>query len=525
MATTFVGPKPNHLSRGQACFSCRRRKMRCDGVHPICGQCKSARRDADCEYVHGQKRARAEMLQESISQIERRIYELEHPDLNHQPEVVLQQPYPSGTWAADEPPRDMVQKLVDFFLAYSSEVGFFLNASRFRESALLRHPIGHPARPSPALLSTVYLWGLRLSRQPELIALEPVFLSRTLNLAGNGLSGLHPQKVMHTLQAETLLAYYFFASGRFLEGKYHTASAVSLALSGGLHTIRSANIPSFVLPPAQDAIEEGERIYACWAVIILDRSWAAVFGEQAHLEHQQQIDTPWPLEVDDYGKGLFTRTTVYSNTLHKFLDGTPTSDTGMSTIAMLSKASVLWQRADALARDWLPDMTRSQSTAFQASFETLDSNVDNFRAALIQPNHISNLTPAMMRALVVAHSIAHAATIKLQSIAPLQVEPRARQKRLVAATAVMNIIVSGLMQHFGFINPIMGTVWLASSRVLWDEIYALRTQRTTWWGEEESGLVALLARTLDVLSSSFSGSCPLLGALLSLLSSLLTDDL
>jgi hypothetical protein len=27
MATTFVDPKPNHLSRGQACFSCRRRKM------------------------------------------------------------------------------------------------------------------------------------------------------------------------------------------------------------------------------------------------------------------------------------------------------------------------------------------------------------------------------------------------------------------------------------------------------------------------------------------------------------------
>jgi hypothetical protein len=53
----------------------------------------------------------------------------------------------------------------------------------------------------------VYLWGLRLSKQPELIALEPVFLSRALNLAGNGLSGLHPQKVMHTLQAETLLAY------------------------------------------------------------------------------------------------------------------------------------------------------------------------------------------------------------------------------------------------------------------------------------------------------------------------------
>ncbi|KAJ7320702.1 hypothetical protein DFH08DRAFT_386510 [Mycena albidolilacea] len=441
-------------------------------VHPVCGQCKSAERDADCEYVHGQKRARAEILQENIDQIKRRIYELEHPDLNHQPTVVLQQPYQSGTvgsplqssidyaqWVSDEPPRDMVQKLVDFFLAYSSEVGFFLNASRFRESALLRHPRGHPSRPSPALLWTVYLWGLRLSKQPELIALEPVFLSRALNLAGNGLSGLHPQKVMHTLQAEILVAYYFFASGRFLEGKYHTASAVSLALSSGLHMIRSANIPSSVLPPSQDAIEEGERIHACWAVIILDRSWAAVLGEQAHLEHRQQIDTPWPLEADDYGKGLLTRTALYSNTLHESLDSIPTSDTGMSTIAMLSKASVLWQRADVLARDWLPDMTSSQSTAFQDSFDILDGNVDSFRTALIQPHHIPNLTSAMVRAVIVAHSIAHTATIKLQSIAPLHAEPGARQKRLVAATAVLNIIVSAPLQHLGFINPIMGVRW------------------------------------------------------------------
>ncbi|KAF8175475.1 hypothetical protein K438DRAFT_1480685, partial [Mycena galopus ATCC 62051] len=487
------------LPRGQACFDCRRRKMKCDGVRPICGQCKRGRREADCEYISGQKRARAEILQESISQVERRIYELENPRPNHQPAAPLQQPYDWATVSRsvsshsaalyhestlvdsapmvmiDEPSNDMVQNLYEFPASAKIRFGFFLNTSRFRKSALLYHPIGHQARPSPALLWAVYLCGLRLSKQPQLIAQEPVFLSRTLSLVANGLAGNHPQKAMHNLQAEILLAYYFLASGRFLEGKYHAAAAVSIALSSGLHLIRSANVLSLVLSPAQDAVEEGERIHACWVVMILDKGWAVVLGENPHLDHQQQnlvVDTPWPLEMHDYEKGQLSRTTRYSNTLHKFVNGIPTSDTGISTIAMFSKATILWERADSLARDWKPGVPLF-STAFRDSFVALDGLVDAFRAGLTPPNNILRPTSAMTRALVVAHSIAHAATIKLQCIPPLLAEPRARQKCLLAAITVLNIIVSVPLEHFGLINPIMGTVWLASCQVLVDEICTL----------------------------------------------------
>ncbi|KAJ6589329.1 hypothetical protein B0H19DRAFT_921557 [Mycena capillaripes] len=517
----------NTLARGQACFSCRRRKMRCDGAKPVCGQCERALRNEDCEYTHGQKRARAEVLQESISRVESRIYELEHPHENPQPAVQLQQPYQSGSGrpssSPDEPPFDIAQRLVDSFLSYSSEFGFFFNSSRFRTSVLLRQPMGHPARPTPALLSAVYLCGLRLSKQPQLIVQEPVFLSRALKFTAKGLAGIHPQRVMHNLQAEVLLAYYFFSSGRFLEGKYHAASAVSLGLSSGLHMIRSANAPSHSLPPAQDAIEEGERIHACWAVMILDKAWAVVLSESPHLDHQHQnsvVDTPWPLEVDDYQQGRLSPTAQYTNTLQKFINNVPTSDTGMSTIAMLSKASLLWQRADSLARDWKPDMPRHQSTAFHDSFAALDGRIDSFRTAMIPPNLIQYPTPAMTRALVVAHSIAHTATIQLHSIGPSRADPRARHKCLVAATTILNIIASVPLQHFAFINPIMGTVWLLSCQVLVDEVYVLRSQRTTSHGEE-SGLVDLLTRTVGVLSS-FVGICPLLSTSFVTLFSVLT---
>lgn len=193
---------------------------------------------------------------------------------------------------------------IDTFLAHSSEVGFFLNATRFRQSAIMRYPIAHHARPAPAVLVAVYLWGLRLSKQPNLIAQEPVFLSRALKLTAKGLSSSHPHKVMHNLQAEILLAYYFFASGRFLEGKWHTAAAISLGLSSSVHMVRSAHPQSpGPLPPARDVVEEGERIHACWSALVLDKAWAVALSENPNLDHQHEscaVDSPWPLEMEDY---------------------------------------------------------------------------------------------------------------------------------------------------------------------------------------------------------------------------------
>ncbi|KAJ6567150.1 hypothetical protein B0H19DRAFT_1374458 [Mycena capillaripes] len=517
--------EPSHssnLQRGQACYNCRRRKMRCDGTRPICGQCARANIPDDCEYTNGsQNRARAEILQESISRVETRIYELEHPE-EPKSHVLLHQAYqpklnrqgtpkPTHSQAtADEPPMEMVEQLIDCFLSYSSEVGFFLNASRFRQSALLRLPIGHPTRPAPAVLVAVYLWGLRLSKQPHLIAQESIFLSRALKLTAKGLSGLHPQKVMHNMQAEILLTYYFFASGRFLEGKYHTAAVISLGLSSSLHMVRSAHPSSpGPLAPPRDAVEEGERIHACWIAVVLDKTWAVALSENPHLDHQHEtcaVDTPWPLEMDDYANGLLTPMARYSNTFHKFINSVPTSDTGMSTVAMLSKATILWQRADRLTRQWKPDMLRDQASAFQSSFSVLDSLIDCLRGAVIPPNQIAHPTPAMTRTLVVAHSIAHAATIQLHGIAPLLGDTDARRKRLSAARVVLGIITSVPLQHMSYINPIMGTVWLTACQVLVDEIYALKAQRVSRQAGED---MALLTRTVGVLST-FSATCPLL---------------
>jgi hypothetical protein len=179
---------------------------------------------------------------------------------------------------------------------------------------VLQFPLGHPSRPSPALLSTVYLWGIHLSQSDALREHESEFLSRALRRTSNALSGSHPQKFLHALQAEILLAYYFLRNGRFLEGKYHCSAAASLTISGGLNKIRSGRTPSpavdFVrtrspaLPPPRDAVDEGERINGFWAALTLDKCWSVALGSPSNFTDDEtlgtRVDTPWPLDYSGY---------------------------------------------------------------------------------------------------------------------------------------------------------------------------------------------------------------------------------
>jgi hypothetical protein len=230
----------------------------------------------------------------------------------------------------DEPPPHIAQQLcvasiffgsmfvadllisMDNFLPNASQFGFFLNMSLFIRSSVLPFPLGHPYRPSPALLSTVYLWGLHLSQSDALRDHESIFRSRALQYVSSALSGMHPQMFLHTLQAEILLGSYFFRNGRFLEGKYHMSAAASLTISGGLNGIRrdSSDAADVVgdrspsLPPPKDAVDEGERINGFWAALILDKCWSVALSSPSNFTDDEtlgtRIDTPWPLDDADY---------------------------------------------------------------------------------------------------------------------------------------------------------------------------------------------------------------------------------
>lgn len=197
---------------------------------------------------------------------------------------------------------------------HASSFGFFLNISRFSTSALLPLNFGHQSRPSPGLLSTVYLLGIHLSPEVQPQDLESLLLMKALRDTALDLSSSnpHPYRVLHTIQAETLLGYYFFRNGNILEAKRHSSSAASLALECRLNTFRSSRqSPAALadglngLPASKNIVEEGERINGFWAVFTLYRNISVAVDPSGSVcgvfdAPGCQIDTPWPLDMESY---------------------------------------------------------------------------------------------------------------------------------------------------------------------------------------------------------------------------------
>lgn len=57
------------LARGNACFSCRRRKQRCDGTRPVCNQCIRFNRVGECVFEERHK-TQAEILEDRVRELE-----------------------------------------------------------------------------------------------------------------------------------------------------------------------------------------------------------------------------------------------------------------------------------------------------------------------------------------------------------------------------------------------------------------------------------------------------------------------
>ncbi|KAJ6590907.1 hypothetical protein B0H10DRAFT_1729893, partial [Mycena sp. CBHHK59/15] len=67
-------------------------QQKCDGQKPICGPCRKQPRDDECEYSDGPARSRTKALEDTVSRLEVRLHELEHPE-DSPPAVPLHFPY------------------------------------------------------------------------------------------------------------------------------------------------------------------------------------------------------------------------------------------------------------------------------------------------------------------------------------------------------------------------------------------------------------------------------------------------
>ncbi|KAJ3936117.1 MAG: hypothetical protein NXY57DRAFT_293077 [Lentinula lateritia] len=480
-----VSNGPTSLRKGQACIYCRRRKMRCDGARPICGQCRRGQRPDDCEYTDRQGQSRMEALENSIARLKARIHELENPGAPMGEAVVLRQPYsqtmglPSGDYSAladpspgatnavastssAQPPKEIILILLDKFFEHAASFGFFLSADNFRASTLLPHPMGDPRRPLDSLLATVYLFGCLFSDNPAWQARSPEYLAQALQSTGlPGLAGNHPQKVLHTIQAEVLLANYFFSAGRLLEGRYHVSTAMSLCVGSGLNKIRSPDLMMTIdnhndlFPKANGPVEVGERIMAWWVTLSLDQGWAAAFEINSYNDLIiAETETPWPLRVEDYLRGQLTPNAPRSSlTVQSFLDGANRDNSPQSSpLELAAKASLLWKQAHLL---------KEASTAANIG-ALLEATRDRIEELLVLLNALQDRDSSDF-SLLLARGTAHAAFISLICLRSSNAENL--EKVVYSSLAILEIIRK-LEPRNKYINPLFTMFWTLANRSL-----------------------------------------------------------
>ncbi|KAJ6557810.1 hypothetical protein B0H19DRAFT_1148644 [Mycena capillaripes] len=477
------------LNKGKACFNCRRRKVKCDAKKPICTPCARFIGGGlhDCAFTETGL-TQSQVLEEQISIIESRIQELEQPR-EKRSSVALHNPYqyggspgpqfdgsfPSPSGSHQRPnlvhkPRslDFSLALIRSFLRHASHIGFFLGPQLFEALSSGAAP---SQMVSPALLDVIYLWGAHLSRSERVSVHESSFLSDALRSTAAGLSNAQGSNaIIHTIQAEVLLAQYFFRNSRILEGKYHASAAVSIALSLGLHQIRSADVRGSTvksLSPATTALEEGERINAFWAVLTLNNCWFTADGSPRDISYAV-VDTPWPLDIEAYSENSRSLPFQSSATIENFLANFP--DRGISLSALYAKAGILFEQASRLAARFTENVGNGLGNpdTLCAEFSRLDAVVEAFKRTLpsLEPDSTHSL-------LLVIHTLAHVATIQLHNPFTLK-SGSSRMRAGSAAMAVAALVRQTNLRAFEYIDAIVGTLWTAACQVFITELSRAR---------------------------------------------------
>lgn len=205
------------------------------------------------------------------------------------------------------------------------QCAFDVPIEEFQASLLLPTPDNQP---HPALMDAIYLLGCYFSRSGDTSKLEKIFLARTLCGIPDAMQ--HSDRVIDVLRASCLLAVYFFATGRVLEGYYHSSIAARLSVSLGLHQIKadhwyspqlqgSSSYPqvpstppksSIQLAPPKDIAEFEQRKAAFQQIFTVDRAWSVATGLPSAIpddsDTQAQIDRVWATSLNPYSVSLIT---------------------------------------------------------------------------------------------------------------------------------------------------------------------------------------------------------------------------
>ncbi|KAI5116879.1 hypothetical protein M0805_009861 [Coniferiporia weirii] len=408
---------------------------------------------------------------------------------------------------ADKPPHRLSQMLLKIFKQYDYQTGWVLSSERFLTALL---PISDIAYPNPALVSTVYLWAIRLSRSADLSTpeIEHAFFERaTGNLATQEFGSQSLQRSLQAVQAEILLATYLSASGRTLEVEYHVSAAVHLALGFGMNNIAPQTVHNNVVDSAPDAIEEGERISVFWKAFCLDRMWAIHSRKPAIIslkgDSRVTITTPLPLTLEEYAQGNMTRGISESvQQLMHFLDEQEEWAPNFGYAALTVKASILCERASQCTIHTEPGeislvilgLVGCMLTSLDEEIRLIDSMTSSFISSL-SPFDV-NATPVLKARFIPIYAMAYLAFIRLHECNAQR--DSGSYTRCVQASRCITVLLGYFVKEdFKFFEPLSLTCFVVSSRVIMEEISRLRHLSQNTRGSEHTTQLIVLVAELD----------------------------
>jgi hypothetical protein len=189
-----------------------------------------------------------------------------------------------------------------------------------------------------------------------------------------------------------------------------------------------------------------------------------------------QIDTPWPIDMSHYEEGVLHHDLQGNSTVRGFLNGFVVENAaGGSLSALVNKAAILFHRAAHLTGQWSPTMSQRDRVAYDAAARSVNVLIESFRA------NLAPLPPSghpSLRTNLLIHALVEAASIKLHWIFAYAYSS-SKQICLSAASNMLNYGDLNL-QDIGYINPIMGNLWMTACHVFIDEISRVRQLRGTW---------------------------------------------
>ncbi|KAJ6615786.1 hypothetical protein B0H10DRAFT_2190858 [Mycena sp. CBHHK59/15] len=306
-----------------------------------------------------------------------------------------------------------------FLHRFGTSPFFFLDASRFRQSALSSLPSGHPDLLSPGLISPTVTDAAQSEDGCLSIAIH--------NVAQDLARTQPPHLILQTIQAEILLSLYYLDAGRLEQGRSHSATATSLALSSSLHLIGSHRHPPH--PP----------------FVLSDSSLTALPDPSGTREMQITTD----LRMIDELQDVFTPWSPSFAQIMQFLNGNDTD--GLSSLALSAKASILLERIIAFS-------ARDPGLPHPPEFMGLDARLETFRASL--PSHSTPAFPP--HTFLVAHALTNGAIIRLH--APYAHGSQTSLHKCFTATRCLVAHLNNLnLAEWDHADPILGTQPLLSA--------------------------------------------------------------